>query len=340
MVYAMRPTCLALGLIAIAVIALSWPATAAPVAIKIAVVMPEGSTWTQTLHRMNAEIRQRTAGEVSFTVYAGGISGDEPDVLRKMQIDRLQAAGLSGVGLGLLLPKLRILEMPLLCRDDAEFDHLKAALFDEFASDLAGRGYVLLGFTEAGPVYFFGKHPLVGQEALQHAKMWSWKGDPLAERFLRSFGIPSVPLNVVDVTTGLETGMIDAFYAPPLAAMAFQWHTRVGHLLDYPLVTSIGALVMRRTAFDSLPAATRDLLRETARRYCGELVQAARRENAAAIVLLRQGGMQAAPPTPEQSAAFGVFAGQVRRESIPDFFDAEFLSRVEGILTAYRASRP
>jgi len=332
---------LSFGLIALALIAVPGrgPAAAAPVAIKIAVVMPEGSAWTQTLRRMDAEVRQRSGGKVSFTVYAGGISGDEPDVLRKMQIDRLQAAGLSGVGLGLLLPKLRILEMPLLCRDDAEFDHLKATLYDEFSRDLAAKGFVLLGFTEAGPVYFFGKRPLAGREAVQHTKMWAWKGDPLAERFLRTFNIPAVPLNVVDVTTGLETGMIDAFYAPPLAAMAFQWHTRVGYLLDYPLVKSIGALLVRRATFESLAEVDRDLLRETGSRYCEELVQAARRENAAALTLMRQGGLQTAPPSPEQAAAYGAYAEQVRRGSIPDFYSAEFLERVERILKDYRAPR-
>lgn len=327
---------------AVLALALLWTssrAAAEPVNLKIAVVMPEGSAWTQTLHRMAAEVRNRSGGQLAFTVFAGGVSGDEPDVLRKLQIDRLQAAGLSGVGLGLLLPKLRILEMPLLCRDEAEFDHLKAALTPELADDLAARGFRLLGFTEAGPVYFFGKRPLVGSAALQQTKMWAWKGDPLAERFLRAFGIAAVPLNVVDVTTGLETGMIDAFYAPPLAAMAFQWHARVGHRLDYPLARSIGALVVRRATFDALSPESARLLEETGGRYCQELVQTARRENTAALDALQRSGLTAAPPSAEQAAAFGAQAEAVRRGCVPDFFPEAFLQRVEALLAAYRASR-
>ena len=74
------------------------PAAAAPAGafaetvIKVATVTPEGSTWTKVLHEMTAEIEAKTEGAVTFQVYAGGISGDEPDVIRKMRINQIQAA--------------------------------------------------------------------------------------------------------------------------------------------------------------------------------------------------------------------------------------------------------
>ena len=43
---------------------------------------------------------QATGGRVSLTVFGGGSQGDEPTVLRKMRLDALQAASLTGVGLG------------------------------------------------------------------------------------------------------------------------------------------------------------------------------------------------------------------------------------------------
>ena len=89
-------------------------APAGPTEIKIAVVMPEGSTWTNTLHELAHALKKETGGEVEFKIYAGGISGDEVDVLRKMRVNRLHAGGFSGVGLGLVLPEIRVLEAPLL----------------------------------------------------------------------------------------------------------------------------------------------------------------------------------------------------------------------------------
>ncbi len=68
--------------------------------VKVALVTPEGSAWTNALRQMAEEVSLKTGGSLRFTIYAGGVSGDEMDVLRKMQVDRIQAAGLSGVGLG------------------------------------------------------------------------------------------------------------------------------------------------------------------------------------------------------------------------------------------------
>ena len=49
--------------------------------------------------------------------------------------------------------------------------------------------------------------------------MWVWKGDRVAETLLSNFGVRTTPLHIAEVNTGLETGMIDAFYSPPLAAI-------------------------------------------------------------------------------------------------------------------------
>ena len=68
---------------------------------------------------------------------------------------RCMQAVFSGVGLGVLLPEIRILESPLLFSDYSELDHVKEALFDRFARGFEKKGYVLLGFAEAGFVYFF-----------------------------------------------------------------------------------------------------------------------------------------------------------------------------------------
>ena len=199
------------------------PVYAQKTVIKIALITPEGSTWTNTLRRMVDEVRSSTNSEIDLKVYAGGISGDELDVIRKIQAGRIHAAGFSGVGLGVLLPKMRILEAPLLYKSYEEIDFVKERLYEEFATDFEKKGYILLGFAEAGFVYFFSSHEISEQDDLKKIKMWVWKGDPVAQTFFSTFGIKTFPLHLADVNTGLETGMIDSFYSPTLAAVAFQW---------------------------------------------------------------------------------------------------------------------
>lgn len=304
--------------------------------IKIALVTPEGSTWTKTLHKMAEEVRARTNGEIEFKVYAGGISGDELDIIRKMEAGRIHAAGFSGVGLGVLLPEIRILEAPLLFKDYGEIDHVKEKLYTEFASGFARKDYVLLGFVEAGFVYFFSSSEISKPDALKNIKMWVWKGDTIAQTFLSTFGIKTYPLHLSDVSTGLETGMIDSFYSPILASVAFQWHTKVKYILDYPMVNSTGGLLMDRKIFDGLSGKNQEILKDAARKYCAELVSLTRRDNDEARTVLKESGIKFVLPQKQEISSFQDSAIKTYEKNIPGIYSRELFNRVQEIVKEYR----
>jgi TRAP-type C4-dicarboxylate transport system substrate-binding protein len=313
-------------------LALVTAAQAGGTVIKIAVVTPEGSSWVKVLKEMVAEVRERTEGEVDFQIFAGGISGDEADVLRKMRANRLQAAGLSGVGAGIVLPEIRVLEAPLLFHNDAEIDRVRDSMFDYFAGAFDQKGYVLLGFVEGGWVYLFGQKDLSRDDGLQNAKMWVWQGDRVAETFLNAFGVRTTPLNIADVNTGLETGMIDAFYAPPLAALTFQWAARVGYMLDYPLANSTGALLMTKTTFARLPATHQQTLKDLARQYCGRLTMLTRKDNSDAKTILGEQQLQFVKPSGQQMAAFQSNAQTTYNRSIPELYPQALFDQIQTVL--------
>ena len=330
--------CFRMVLILIAAFSLSGTggASAKTTTIKIALITPEGSTWTNTLHKMADEVTKRTAGEVDFKIYPGGVSGDELDVLRKMRANRIHASGFSGVGLGVILPSIRILEAPLLFRNYAETDWVKEKLYDRFAEEFLKKGYILLGFAEAGFVYFFSKIDLSQNDALKNVKMWAWKGDPVAETFLGTFGVKTYPLHLTDVNTGLETGMIDSFYSPPLAAIAFQWYSRIQFMLDYPMVNSTGALLLKKNIFDRLSEKNQDIFKEVAGKYCKELIRLTRRDNADAVEVLKETGIEIVNPSKEQIATFEKNAQKTYEKSIPDLYSRELFNKVQAIITDYR----
>ena len=72
----------------------------AQTAIKLATIVPEGSVWDKNVKQMGEEWKTATGGRVTVTVFAGGSQGDEPQILRKMRVDALQAAAFTAVGLG------------------------------------------------------------------------------------------------------------------------------------------------------------------------------------------------------------------------------------------------
>ncbi|MDY6792995.1 MAG: TRAP transporter substrate-binding protein DctP [Thermodesulfobacteriota bacterium] len=311
---------------------------AATTTIKVAVVMPDGSTWTNSLRNMTGEIEKQTAGEIKFKIYAGGVSGDEVDVIRKMQVNRIHAAGFSGVGLGILLPKIRILEAPMLYESYQEIDLVKEKLYDELSQDFANRGYVLLGFAEAGFVYFFSKKPMSGADGLKSIRMWVWKSDAVAKTTLETFGIKTYPLHLADVNTGLETGMIDSFYSPPLAAIVFQWFSKIQYMLDYPMVNSTGALLIKKNIFDKLSKENQGIFKKTAKKYCGELIQLTRRDNQQALAVLRKEGIIFESPPKKQVTSFHEDAGKIYEKSIPQLYSKDLFNRVQDILRTYRTA--
>ena len=82
---------------------------AEPVVIKFATLAPEGTPWMHSMEEMNREIQGKSGGQVAFRFYAGGVAGDERDVIRKIRINQLHGGAFSGFGLGEILPELRVL---------------------------------------------------------------------------------------------------------------------------------------------------------------------------------------------------------------------------------------
>ncbi len=312
------------------------PVFAGPVKIKVAAVTPEGSTWVKVLRDLARDVEHDTAGEVILTIYAGGVSGDESDVLRKMRVKRIDAAGFSGVGLGIILPEIRVLEAPLLFRNNAEIDTVREKLFDYFAAEFDRKGFVLLGFVEGGWVYLFSRSNLAEENSFKAAKMWVWKGDRVAEMLLKNFGIRTTPLHIADVNTGLETGMIDSFYSPPLAAIAFQWHARIEYMLDYPMANSNAALLMTKRSFSALSPAHQRAVKSLALKHCRRLLEFTRRDNQEARRQLQSQGVLFVKPGQGQLEGFMSGAHQTYRQSIPSLYSSGLFDRIQSILARHR----
>jgi TRAP-type C4-dicarboxylate transport system substrate-binding protein len=209
---------------------------------------------------------------------------------------------------------------------------VKKKLVDRFAAEFEKKGFVLLGFAEAGFVYFFSSSSMTGSQGFDPIKMWVWKGDPVAKTSLEALGIKTYPLQLTDVNTGLETGMINAFYAPPAAAIAYQWYAKVHYMLDYPMVNSTGAFLVKKNAFDRLSEENRKILREASAGFCDELVQISRRVNAEAREVLLNSGIVFEKPTEEQLRLFDIKARQIHSDSIDRLYSRELFDTVSTLL--------
>ena len=213
--------------------------------IKLAVLVPEGTTWGNSLKKLSKEIEVATDNEVSLKIYFGGVSGDEPDVIRKIRIGQLHGGIFTGKTLGDIHGDVRAMEIPFTFFNNlAKASATLGKLTPQFNQHLKSKGFINLGFYEIGQVYVVSTKKISNLEDLKGIKIWSWEGDPLVEAMLESLQLVSVPLALPDVLSSLSTGIINAAYAPPLAILALQWHSKIKYLVDFPTAYSIGALLV------------------------------------------------------------------------------------------------
>lgn len=260
--------------------------------IKVAIVAPEGSTWSKIVNEWNDEIKAKTNGQVSFKIYAGGVQGDERDVIRKMKIGQLDAAGFTGLGLGIINPAVRVLELPFLFDNYKEVDAVTRKIQPQLEAGFAKKGFELLGWAEAGFVNIFSNKPIANLKDLKGVRMWMWEADPLVKALCDELGIVPIPLALADVLTSLQTHLIDAAYAPPLAAIAMQWFTRTKYYNKDKLSNSTGAFLVTKRAMKKLTPAQQKILKETALKYSKKLITKTRAENGQSYTALANAGLQ------------------------------------------------
>ena len=311
-----------------------------PAEIKFASLAPEGSTWVKVLGEWNRELTEKSQGELKFRVYSGGVAGDEKDVIRKIRLGQLHAGGFTGVGLGEIAPKVRILDVPFLFRNTEEVDYVLEAFEKDFQDAFREKGYVLLGWAEVGFVYFFTVEKASGFEALKGMKMWAWEGDPIAEALFKSLKISPIPLSIADVMTSLQTGLINGVYSSPMAALSLQWTSRTKYMLNCRLANASGAVLISAKMFDSFSSAQKELLLATGKKHLRHLTELSRAENLSALNFLKQNQVEIIDPDDGFDPSMIEKAGAEARELLTGkLYEKEFLRQVEEALDRYRASK-
>jgi len=309
------------------------------VKIKFATLAPEGSTWLKVMKEFSADLLKSTHGQVKFKIYAGGIQGDEKDVLRKIRINQLQSAGFTGVGLGAILPEVRILDAPFLFRNKKEVDFIANTFFDRFAQKFEEKGYTLLGWAEVGFVYIYTNREVHNVTDFKGVKMWMWEGDPLAEATFRAFDISPIPLSITDVMTSLQTGLIDGVYTSPLACVGLQWFTKVKYVLDVPMANSNGAVLLSKRMFKKLSPEQLAIIKEKGKTYFDKLTRLSRRDNTIAMeTMLTKGIRKIEISDPAFLNQYYETGKQARRNLVGKLYSAELLNQVESALETFRKS--
>lgn len=263
-----------------------------PVTIKLATLAPSGSAWHDLLKELGQAWERESGGQVRVKVYAGGAQGSEGEMIRKLGIGQLQAAAITNIGLHDVVADPQALSLPLLFRDEAElacaFERVKPSLQAAFER----KGLVVVQWSLVGPVSFFCTNPARTPAELASRRLFAWEGDPGMVDAWRSAGLQPVVLSSTDLVPALQTGMIDCVGTVPLYALTAHLFERARFMTDLPWSYLTGATVVRRDAWERIPAALRPRLLAEAQRLGARVDGEVQRLNADAVAAMRRQGLQ------------------------------------------------
>jgi TRAP-type C4-dicarboxylate transport system substrate-binding protein len=270
-------------------------AAAQGVVIKMATLLPQGSVWHTALQEMGNRWQQATAGRVTLRIYPGGVAGDDGDVVRKMRLKTLDAGLLTAAGLGDIDRSIFALELPMGYESYDELDFVLEKMQSTLEKLYADKGFVVLGWADAGWVRFFSKAPVRTPDDLKALKLFTWAGDDPAVELWKSAGFNPVPLPSTEISTALQTGLVSALPTTPQAALLLQWYTSAKYMADVKWAVLLGGLVVTKTAWDRVPADARPALLEAARATGRKLGDLTRTAEAANIEAMAKHGLTVTP---------------------------------------------
>jgi TRAP-type C4-dicarboxylate transport system substrate-binding protein len=288
--------------------------------IKLGSLAPAGSPWDKGLNRLGAEWQKISGGSVELKIYPGGIVGDESDMIRKMRIGQLTAAGLSGVGLMRIYPDIVTVQLPLFIRSNAELDYVLDKMKPAFAKELEQRGFKVIIWSFVGWVHFFSTSPVVTPDDLKKRKMFVSAGDADAVQIWKECGFHVIPLTPTDIMPSLQSGMIDAFSATPLTAASYQWFGLAKNMCGMKWAPLIGGIVVSANAWSKLDTALAAKLEAAAAQVGSDMQAEILKADAAALDVMKKNGLVVNPVPPAAEDAW--------RAAVQGGFEKGFLKNI------------
>ena len=294
--------------------------------IKMATLAPSGSPYHEIIKEMGARWREVSGGRVKLKIYPGGVAGAESDIVRKIRIGQLHAGALSVSGLNRIVPEIDVLSIPLAFPSAEALERAQVELNPKIEALLEKQGFIVLNWAIAGWVKFFVTDADPSVSKVQKDKLLVLSGDDRALEIWKTIGFNVVPLPGTDILTGLQSGMIDAYFTSPIMAYASQWFAFTPYMIDMVWAPMVGAIVVGKRMWNKIPEELRPELKAAAEKTTRKLELEMQRLETEAVLQMKKRGLVVITPDQEQLAGWhAVMRGaypKMRGQLIPeDWFD-------------------
>ena len=265
---------------------------AGEIVIKVATLAPQGSEWYKILQEMGAEWQKVSNGLIVFRLYPGVVAGDDIDLVRKMRLGILDAGLLTVSGLSRIDRGVLGLEVPLAYSDYRELDCVLEKIGPHLERQMEAKGFIVLGWSEAGWAHFFTKSPVRTPDDMRKLKMFVWAGDDQYAELWKKAGFNPVLLPSTEIANALQTGLVNAVTINPQGILLLQWYRQVHYMTDFKWAVFLGGIVISKSTWEKIPAEIHPAVRQAAIKAAQRIRDLSRRTDQSDVEALKKNGVE------------------------------------------------
>jgi TRAP-type C4-dicarboxylate transport system substrate-binding protein len=305
--------------------------------LKIATVVPNGSSWMKEMKAAAKEVKQKTDGRVKIKYYPGGVMGSDKTVLRKMRSGQLHGGAISAGALAHIYNGVQLYSLPFTFKNIDEVRHIRTSFDPIISQGLADNGFQLLGLSEGGFAYLMSNKALLTAADIKGQKVWVPEGDLIGNEIFTVAGIKPIASPISNVYTGLQTGLLDTVTINPSGSIALQWHTKVSHLSDEPLLMIMGMLVVDQKAFKKIKTDDQAIVKEAVANAFKRLDDLNEKGNISARSALQKNGVVFDKPSGTEWRTIAEQA--LKNLKAVDAYPADTYQQLQQALEDYRSNQ-
>jgi TRAP-type C4-dicarboxylate transport system substrate-binding protein len=218
-------------------------------------------------------------------------------------------------------------------------DHVRDKMRPAMERRFAEKGFIVVGWGDAGWVRFFSREPAFRPDDYKRMKFFAWGSEPEQQAIMKSLGYTPVPLETADILPAVQTGMINVVPSTPYFALASQVFGTASHMLEINWAPIVGALLITQKAWDGMSPAAQQQLRLAGDKAGVQMRMQARKEVDEAVDAMKKRGLVVNRPNAEQSREWNELAEKLYPRIRGTMVPAETFDEVFTHLKAYRSGR-
>ncbi len=242
--------------------------------IKFGDVINRNFGYYQGMLAFKTEVEKRTGGKIKVELISDGKLGSPKDALEAVQLGAVQLAVNAGSYTQNIVPEHGIWDLPFLFKDRAAWRTLAyGPLGQEIGQKIESRGLKFLTWNSAGGRGILSKKPIATPADFAGLKIRE-QPDPVLVDMVKGWGGQPVVMNLGDVYTSLQQGILDGADVSIELVTAFKFHETAKYYTEIQHIITPGLVVANMAWWKGLNKDTQALFEEVIVKHYRETTDA------------------------------------------------------------------